>query len=166
VKRLWLILLIGFILGTLYVVYDSGRNPFLPLLGKNKAPLSIRLTSTYASCRHEEVVEETIAHDQWEAGLDSLIADGWELKRISPVRVELGKELFALCTDCREKEFIGIYGDEIGVYAGSPERPGPLKQVIPVKIGKLPAEEVADLRAGIVCEETKEKLLILESYQN
>ncbi|NLW56839.1 MAG: hypothetical protein GX050_09575 [Firmicutes bacterium] len=147
-KRLRLVLLLGFILGALYVVYDSGRNPFLPLLGISKTPFNMRLISFYASCRHEEAAEEAIRHDQWEVMLDTLIEDGWELKRISPTEVELGKEFFALCPDCREKEFIGIYGDEIGVYAGSPERPGPLKQVIPVKIGKLPAEEVNDLRAG------------------
>lgn len=165
-KRLGLVLLIGFIFGALYVVIDSGGNPFLPLLSKGKEPFNMELTSYYVSCRHEEVAEQRISHDQWEEVLDALIEDGWELKRISQTEVELGKELFALCTGCREQEFIGIYGDEIGVYAGSPERPGPLKEVIPVKIGRLPTEEVNDLQAGIVCQEIKEKLLILESYQN
>ncbi len=165
-KRLWLILLLGFILSAVYVLYDSGRKLFLPLFVMGKASYNMQLTTFYASCRHEETTEEAIASEQWEGRLNTLEEDGWELKRISPVKVELRKELFALCPDCREKEFIGIYGDEIGVYAGSPERPGPLKQIIPVKIERLPAEEVEDLRAGIVYQETKEKFLILESYQN
>ena len=71
-----------------------------------------------------------------------------------------------LCQVCKKQEFIGIYQDSIGVFAGRPENPGPLKEVIQVKVWNLPETEVKDLQSGIICYNEKEKLLILEGYQN
>ena len=69
---------------------------------------------------------------------------------ISPRAGGTGKEVSALA-GC-EQEFVGIYGND-GVYAGSPGKPGPLKQVI--GRCRLPQAEIDDLRAGIVCHKQK-----------
>ena len=165
-KMLGPVMLIGFILGILYIVVNTGKNPFLPMFNHEHENINMKFTVFYASCRHEETIDQKSSKNHWEQMLETLSKDGWELNKRSKGEVELSKELLELCTGCKKQEFIGIYQDEIGVYAGTPENPGPLKQVIPVKIARLPEEEVNDLKEGIICQETRDKLLIIEGYQN
>ncbi len=165
-RRLGPLMLIGFLLGILYMFLNTEKSPFLPMFNNDGENISMKITVFYTSCCHEETVNRSLSKNEWEQMLATLKKDGWELKRSSIGEVELNKELLELCTGCKKQEFIGIYQDEIGVYAGTPKKPGPLKQVIPVKIAQLPEEEVNDLREGIVCQETRDKLLMIEGYQN
>ncbi|HEY8391165.1 MAG TPA: BofC C-terminal domain-containing protein [Capillibacterium sp.] len=132
----------------------------------NREEITAEFVTLYTQCQHEEKLTRTYPHQNWAATLEELFRDGWLITSFAAERVALQKKADDLCRTCREEEFIGIYGREIGVYAGSPEQPGPLKQIIPVDIGQLPPAEIADLRAGIICDQPQDKWRILEGYQN
>ena len=75
----------------------------------------------------------------------------------------LKKNLF-FCHDCRLYEFLGTYEGKIGVFHGTPEKKGPLKEVVAIDISELPVKERKDLEEGIPVNDTVEKLLYFESY--
>ena len=166
-KRVGPVLLLGLIFGGVYLLVSIGN---LSLVNSgsiwNKKSFTLEYTAFYTGCQHEERKEEQHSQQTWTALLTRLTNEGWVITDFATDRAELGKEVAELCRECQEKEFVGIYGNEIGVYAGTPEKPGPLKQVIPVNISRLPQAEIDDLKAGIVCHEAHEKWRILEGYQN
>ncbi|NLC54044.1 MAG: hypothetical protein GX770_08785 [Firmicutes bacterium] len=165
-KRIGPVLLLGLVLGGLYLLANTGELSFVNGSVLPKRSFTLEYTTSYTGCQHEERKEERHAQSARTALLTRLTNEGWMITHFATDQVELAKEVSALCRGCEEQEFVGIYGNEIGVYAGSPEKPGPLKQVIPVNISRLPQAEIDDLRAGIVCHETQEKWRILEGYQN
>lgn len=141
--------------------------PALPSISqRGNEGFSIIFTTFHSECQHKEVSTESYPSPKWAPVLEDLSQKGWMIANFATDHAELQKEAEGLCHRCRENEFVGIYGNEIGVYAGSPEIPGPLKQVIPVKIEQLPPAEIQDLRAGIICNEAQDKWQILEGYQN
>ena len=159
----------------LFLVLLGGGAAFLaqtgqlsPVLSRvfSREEVTVELATFYTACRHEEETTEKYPQKKWAAFLEEISRDGWQITAFTTERVELKKEAADLCRSCREEEFIGLYGQEIGVYAGRPEQPGPLKQIIPVDIGRLPPAEIADLRAGIICDQPQDKWRILEGYQN
>ncbi len=67
-----------------------------------------------------------------------------------------------LCESCRKNQFLGIDGQQIVVYRGTPDRPGPITERIEINLSKLPEEEIEDLKKGIPFRDGKEKLQLLE----
>ncbi|NLW60497.1 MAG: hypothetical protein GX073_09190 [Firmicutes bacterium] len=165
-KKVRPLLLLGLVLGGVYLLANTGKLSLINGAGWNKKSFILEYTAFYTGCQHEERREERHAPQNRAALLERLTGEGWVITNFTAGRVALAKDVAKLCRDCQEQEFVGIYGNEIGVYAGSPEKPGPLKQVIPVDISRLPQAEIDDLRAGIVCHEAQEKWRILEGYQN
>ncbi|HHT04681.1 MAG TPA: hypothetical protein GXZ97_00240 [Hydrogenispora sp.] len=166
-KRIGPVLLLALVLGGVHLLANTVNLSYPVMSGLwNKNSFTLEYTTFYTGCQHEERKEERHAQQKRTTLLARLTNEGWVITNFATERVELGKEVAKLCRECQEKEFVGIYGNEIGVYAGSPEKPGPLKQVIPVDISRLPQAEIDDLKAGIVCHEAQEKWRILEGYQN
>ena len=67
-----------------------------------------------------------------------------------------------LCDSCRENQFLGLVGQELAVFRGTPGNPGPITERIILNLNKLPEAEVEDLKKGIPFQDGKEKLHILE----
>ena len=165
-KRAGPVLLLGLVLGATYLLINSGSLSSIMGPGLKNGNFTIKYITFYTGCQHEAVTEESRPRKSRNGLLESLSKEGWIITSYVTDRAELQKEETDLCLRCREKEFVGIYGNVIGVYAGSPETPGPLKQVIPVNIRQLPPAEIKDLEEGIVCNETQDKWQILEGFQN
>lgn len=125
--------------------------------------LSLEINGLYLECQHSETQYQEITGsalpDLLREDNKNLVLSGYTGEKLV-----LTEEITGLCPLCREEEFIGIYEDHIAVYAGLPHRPGPVKNVTAIKIRGLPEQEVRDLSAGIIFQDEKEKLLILEAY--
>lgn len=125
--------------------------------------LSLEINDLYLECLHSETryreITESALADLFREFNNSLVLSGY-----SEEKLVLTGEITGLCPICQEEEFIGIYEEHIAVYAGLPHRPGPVKNVTSIKIQGLPEQEVRDLAAGIIFQDEKEKLLILEAY--
>lgn len=67
-----------------------------------------------------------------------------------------------LCDSCRENQFLGLDGQQLAVFRGTPSNPGPITERIVLNLKKLPAAEVEDLKKGIPFQDGKEKLQLLE----
>lgn len=165
-KKVVPVVLLALVLGGAFRLLTRRNLALLGSTERKKEGFSVIFTIFHSECQHKEVTEESYPPQKWAPLLEDLSEKGWLITTFATDRAELQKETEDLCSQCREKEFIGIYGNEIGVYAGSPETPGPLKQVIPVNIEQLPPAEIQDLRAGIICNEAQDKWQILEGYQN
>lgn len=165
-KRVGPVLLLALVLGGISFLAKTGKLSLINGANLKREGFTLKYTAYYTGCQHEKSYEEDHPRQTWPELLAKLTDDGWVITNFARERVEAEKQLAKLCPQCAEKEFIGVYGNEIGVFAGSPEQPGPLKQVIPVNISRLPQAEIDDLKAGIVCDEAQDKWRILESYQN
>lgn len=166
VKRVGPVLVLGLILGCTYLLVNSGRLALVSSDHLQQEVVTFKYSTLYTGCHHEELTEKSYPQKNWAEILETQSKEGWEIKNFNSEQVELAQEVMDLCPGCQEKEFIGLYGNEIGVYAGSPDKPGPVKQVIPVNTGRLPSAEIEDLKAGIICDEAQDKWQILEGYQN
>ncbi|NLY74625.1 MAG: hypothetical protein GX075_04910 [Firmicutes bacterium] len=67
-----------------------------------------------------------------------------------------------LCDSCLKNQFLGIEGQRIAVYRGTPDKPGPIMEKIALNLNKLPEAEIEDLKKGIPFKDGKEKLHLLE----
>lgn len=67
-----------------------------------------------------------------------------------------------LCDSCRTNQFLGLNGQSIAVFRGTPENPGPMTEKITINLAKLPEEEIEALKVGIPFRDGKEKLQLLE----
>lgn len=165
-KKVGPVLFLALLFGGAGLLAQNGK--LSPIISRvlTREEVIVELITSYTECQHEEGVTAKYPQKKWADVLEEHSRDGWVIASFAAERVELRKKVADLCRDCREQEFIGIYGQEIGVYAGSPDQPGPLKQVIPVDIGRLPPAEIEDLRTGIICNQPQDKWRILEGYQN
>lgn len=67
-----------------------------------------------------------------------------------------------LCDSCCENQFLGIAGQQLAVFRGTPDNPGPITEKIDLNLKKLPKAEIEDLEKGIPFKDGKEKLQLLE----
>lgn len=67
-----------------------------------------------------------------------------------------------LCDSCCKYQFLGIAGQQLAVFRGTPDNPGPITERIVLNLKKLPKAEVEDLKKGIPFRDGKEKLQLLE----
>jgi len=164
----WIIIIFLFFLGFV-PSYRGDIANILEKTGLRQAPateektLSLEIIDLYLECRHivtrqREITEDALPEFLREINKNRVISGytGEELV--------LTGEIPGLCPVCQEKEFIGIYQGYIAVYAGRPDRPGPVKKMTSIKIQGLPEREIIDLEAGIIFNGEEEKLLILEAY--
>ena len=165
-KRVSPVLLLALIFGGTYLLANPGKLSLIISPGLTRKDVIIELKTLYTECQHGEGTEAHYPPKKWAQVLEELSQAGWMITSFTTDQVAVEKKTAGLCSQCRDQEFIGIYGREIGVYAGSPDQPGPLKQVIPVDIGRLPLAEIEDLKAGIICTQAQDKWRILEGYQN
>lgn len=67
-----------------------------------------------------------------------------------------------LCDSCRTNQFLGVNDQWIAVFRGTPGKPGPITEKIPLNLSNLPEAEIKDLKKGIPFQDGKEKLQLLE----
>lgn len=67
-----------------------------------------------------------------------------------------------LCTDCRNGQFIGAREGYVTVYAGRPDRPGPVVEVTRIPVHALPESERVRITKGIPVSGIAQRLQVLE----
>ncbi|NLM37171.1 MAG: hypothetical protein GX202_03475, partial [Firmicutes bacterium] len=123
-KRVGLALLLGLVLGGVYLLANTGKLSLDRGSVLRQKSFALYYTAFYTGCQHEESREEHHSPRTRDEMLAGLTKDGWAITGFTMERVELKKEVPTLCPGCQEHEFVGLYGNEIAVYAGSPEKPG------------------------------------------
>jgi hypothetical protein len=89
----------------------------------------------------------------------------WQLKTVGSNRITVEVNLDHVLGEYAGCRFIGIWGDNVAVFAGIPNvRQVPL-EFAPVRIQDLPDYELANLARGIGFDSTEEKLQFLESLR-
>ncbi|HEY8344363.1 MAG TPA: BofC C-terminal domain-containing protein [Bacillota bacterium] len=160
-----------FAMGFFYSVSDfplkrGGRvqkgDPIAQESERTRGQIQVRVIDYYLRCHHNTVKVLTIQEEDYHSFLSELTCD-WEARGVADERT-LTKRLNTLCDNCQHQEYLGIYQDYVAVYHGTPDCPGPVKEVTGIRVSGLPENEVLDLKTGVPCRETEEKLLILESY--
>ncbi len=66
------------------------------------------------------------------------------------------------CRSCRENHFLGLHGQEVVVYRGTPLQPGPILEKVMLKTNLLPEAELKDLQSGIPFRDSRDKLQLIE----
>ena len=136
--------------------------PIAPEEARAQEQIQVRVIDYYRRCHHNTVKVLTIREEDYHSFLSELTCD-WEARGVAEERI-LTKRLNTLCENCQHQEHLGIYQDYVAVYHGTPDCPGPVKEVTGIRVTGLPENEVLDLKTGVPYRETEEKLLILEGY--
>lgn len=118
---------------------------------------------TFLGCRHSACREEKLISSQFQKRLKKLGIE-WRLEAIGDGEMVLTQNKQGICSECQASEFLGVYLNNIAIYHGKPERPGPVKAVTPIKISGLLEKEINDLKKGVFYQDEEEKLAILEGY--
>ncbi|HHY91849.1 MAG TPA: hypothetical protein GX511_00740 [Firmicutes bacterium] len=122
---------------------------------------------TYETCGHVTQQERLFPDAQRGLDLEHLAAlyPGWDVAaREGDVHIRTTRP--GLCPECRGRLFIGLAGEEVAVFFGTPEGPHELKERTGLFTRGLPEEAIRDLRQGIPIEDEKELPQILEGLMN
>ena len=140
------------------------RRPAAPPTVDVKTP-EVRLTliTVYRKCGHTEDKSETTETDIREI---SLKYKGWRMESNQNDDILLTRDVLELCPVCEREEFMGIFQEKVAVFHGRPYKRGPVKEVLSLEIKDLPEQETQDLAEGIVLNDNREKLRLLEGLSS
>jgi hypothetical protein len=170
--RLWLGIILVVVLvsfGLLGARRWANRQPTPPRESRFVAGPAARLVEevTYETCGHVEKKEKPFPSSQRGLGLDDLTAlyPAWDVTA-SDDNLVLKATRPGLCPLCREKLFVGLDGEEVVVFYGTPEGPHEIKERTGISTGGLPEEALLDLRTGIAIENKEQLSQVLEGLMN
>lgn len=164
-------LILVFAMGFFYSAYDfplkrgdcvQKGDPIAQEKARAREQIQVRIIDYYLRCHHNTEKVLTIREEDYQSFLSELTCD-WEVRGAAKERT-LTKKLNGLCENCQHQEYLGIHQDYVAVFHGTPDRPGPVKEVTGIRVIGLPENEVLDLKTGVPYREAEEKLLILEGY--
>ncbi len=121
----------------------------------------LKLDKIYTLCGHTESEEKKFSSEKM-LNKEVLNLQDYILKKISGHRRVYIQEIPEFCASCQKNRFLGILDEKIVVFSGTPKKPGPVKEEIPILIEDLPKLELEDLKKGIPFKDNKEKLLLIE----
>lgn len=143
---------------TLKIKQKLMRSAMIPLK-KEASILEIRLE--HPLCGHTEIKRINYqSKERYQA----------ELRRISDYRVLKGKgdrliyvcKGSDLCDSCQNHFFMGISGEKVVIFRGTPAKRGPVMEATDITAKLLPKVEKIDLEKGIPVKDDKEKLQLIE----
>lgn len=71
-----------------------------------------------------------------------------------------------LCPTCKQRLYVGLAGEEVAVFYGTPGGPSELKEHTGISAAGLPQDALLDLKAGIPIENQEQLSQILEGLMN
>jgi len=123
-----------------------------------------KLVREIYSCGHESLKAGQFAPQQ--IGLDRAAfekeAIGYQIEEFGAKQVILSRRQALLCDNCKSGEFIGILNGYVSVFAGTPQKPGPMLEATRIPVARLPQPERIKLENGIPVKNVSERLQILE----
>lgn len=147
-----------------------GRKPssgqlFQPATGIERIQMdTVLVRKLVYICGHEETVAGPV-DTAWlgldQQGLIRRITEA-RIESFSADRVVIDTALKKLCPECRDTQFIGVKNGYVTVFAGSPEKPGPVIEMTRIPLDALPEPERAKLAKGVVVSGLGQRLQILE----
>lgn len=123
-----------------------------------------KLVREIYSCGHESITAGQFAAQQ--IGMDRAAFEkeviGYQIEEFGAEQVVLARRQVLLCNDCKSGEFIGILNGYVSVFAGTPQKPGPMLEATRIPVARLPQSERIKLENGIPVKNVGERLQILE----
>ncbi|HBL51558.1 MAG TPA: hypothetical protein DER58_06940 [Firmicutes bacterium] len=123
-----------------------------------------RLVREIYSCGHERLIAGQFAEQQ--IGMDRAAFEkevtGYQIEEFGVKQVILARRQALLCDSCKSGEFIGILNGYVSVFAGTPQKPGPMLEATRIPVARLPQSERLKLKNGIPVKDVGERLQILE----
>ncbi|MDK2882316.1 MAG: hypothetical protein PWP58_652 [Bacillota bacterium] len=122
---------------------------------------------TYKGCGHVVRSEKELPGNQHGLNLDQLsrLYPDWNVA-VSEEIIHFTNSQSGLCPGCKAKLFVGLDGDEVTVFYGTPEGPKEIKERTGIIAAGLPEEALLDLKAGIPVENQEQLLQVLEGLMN
>ncbi|MDK2856481.1 MAG: hypothetical protein PWQ41_1480 [Bacillota bacterium] len=170
-QRVWLgIILVGLLLAGAISAWKWVS------LRTNEAPSPVFLTGpntrvveevTYDGCGHVVRSEKELPRSQQGLNLDQLsrLYPAWNVT-VSEGNLRLTTSQPGLCPACKGNLFVGLDGDEVTVFYGTPGGPKELKERTGISAAGLPEEALLDLKAGIPIESQEQLSQVLEGLMN
>lgn len=123
-----------------------------------------RLVREIYSCGHESLTASQFTSQQ--IGMDRAAFEkealGYQIEEFGAEQVILSRRQALLCDSCKSGEFIGIVNGYVSVFAGTPQKPGPMLEATRIPAARLPQSERTKLENGIPVKNVSERLQILE----
>lgn len=125
---------------------------------------TVTYRTTYLKCGHREEAEEPV----WPELVGCTEREfmqrhpGWNLVSFSPTRIELERQVDAMCPDMLRFRFLTISDGRVAVYYGGVRDHLLLKELTPVAAGSLLPEDRRTLEQGVVVEGDGEAARFLE----
>ncbi|MGI5853075.1 MAG: BofC C-terminal domain-containing protein [Bacillota bacterium] len=123
-----------------------------------------KLVREIYSCGHESLTTGQFMPQQIGLGRAAFEKEtvGYQIEEFSTDQVVLLRRHTLLCNDCKSGEFIGILNGYVSVFAGTPQKPGPILETTRIPVSRLPQSERIKLESGIPVNNISERLHILE----
>jgi hypothetical protein len=123
---------------------------------------------TYLKCGDEETFRSKPADNL--VGLNAAqvqkIYSGWAIDKFDSKEVAMSLKVDSYCREHANNTFIGVKDGYVAVFAG---RPGPraiVREITKIPVQQLSAEDIAELRQGMVVKSREELLRTLEGMQS
>lgn len=135
-----------------------------PALTSVEKEWSLELDKAFILCGHNEIEKSSYSSlKDLQAIVDN--NDGYLLKRISGHLQVYGMSISDYCTNCRNHQFLGVSEQNVVVFRGTPDKPGPILEKTTIQIKDLPQLELEDLQKGISFGTINEKLQLIEGLK-
>lgn len=143
-------------------------------VGKQDTKIKITATTdfaqkiTYLKCGDEEVYRTKPADNLIGLNLAQVqkVYAGWTIDKFDAQEVEMSLKVDSYCREHANNTFIGVKDGFVAVYQG---RPGPraiVREVTAIPVRNLSAEDIEELRQGMVVKSREELLRTLEGMQS
>lgn len=124
-------------------------------------PWTLEKITVFKECRHQTVEQSTFASAKDIKTFLSKCPQG-EIVENGQAKIKTQIEEEGFCSSCNQYQFLGIKSGKVVIMRGTPDKPGPVIQSIPMDVHLLPMAEREDLQRGIPFKDEKEKLQLIE----
>lgn len=173
-----MLLIIGF--SAYYIAYLSFENEDKSLSyqetevikpeGKIKINANTDLVQkiVYLKCNDEEILRTKPTEKLVGLTIFQLqkVYQGWVFDKFDSDEVNMVLKVDSFCREHANNMFIGIQDDNVAVFYGKPDDRPIIKEMTNIKTSQLMAEDVEELKNGIVINSKEELLKTLEGMQS
>jgi len=138
--------------------------------GKIKISASTDLVQKiiYTKCKDEEIFKTKPPDNLVGLNFNQVnnIYSGWTIEKFDTKEVEMTLKVDSLCREHANNMFIGIKDGYVAVFYGVPGPKGIVKEVTKIPVSQLMAQDVQELKDGLVVQSKQELVRTLEGMQS
>jgi len=122
----------------------------------------------YLKCNEEEVLHTKPTEKLVGLTIYQLqnIYQGWVIDKFDTDEVHMTLKIDGYCREHANNMFIGIQDDRVAVFYGKPNSKRIVKEITNIQIKTLMAQDVEELKQGLIVGSTEELLRTLEGMQS